>query len=236
MQESEIIQMQKAESDYWWHVSRRFIFQSILRRFLKREDNKILDVGCGTGSNMVWLKSFGEVIGIDTNQTALDFAKQYGEVIKDDASDLSVQSGAYNLLTAFDVLEHISDDETAIREWHRVLTSDGHLFISVPAYQWLFSNRDKQLGHYRRYNLRSLLKLLRQSGFKIVFSSYIFILVFPLLVLQRIFLQKSSSSIYPQLPQFLNNFLERLSNLEAGCLQFIRFPFGGSIVILAKKL
>lgn len=264
MKDADIELMRAMEGKYWWHVSRRLILQSILNRYAVcqpsdysasngviprlrsgnkrsslgdklKETRQILDIGCGSGRNMQWLKNFGEVTGIDSSSKAIEFCQQYGKTILADAVKLPMPNGNFNLVTAFDVLEHIKDNEMALREWGRVLQSNGYLFISVPAYQWLFSNRDRKLGHYRRYSLYNLQQMLWQTGFEPVFSSYIFVLVFPLLILQRILLQKDTSSIYPKLPNWLNKFLIQLSNLEASLIKFIRLPFGGSIVILAKK-
>lgn len=292
MKDTDIELMREMEGKYWWHVSRRFILQSILKRYLfperlpirlltdrkvtfrhagsayspsfwgaseatpesyiqthpesntrswtsqdddVRKSSSILDVGCGSGINMQWLKNFGKVTGVDNSSKAIEFCQQYGKTISADATKLPLQNNNFCLITAFDVLEHLKDDELAIKEWGRVLQPGGYLFISVPAHQWLFSNRDTALKHYRRYNLQNLQKLLRQNNLEPVFSSHIFALVFPLFVLQRIFLQKASSSVYPQLPKLLNDFLEWVSNSEVPLLKFMRLPFGGSIVILARK-
>jgi len=201
-----------------------------------RKSSSILDIGCGGGRNMQWLKSFGKVIGVDNNPKAIEFCQQYGTTILADAAKLPLPDGSFDLITAFDVLEHLEDDKSAIKEWGRVLNNGGYLFISVPAYQWLFSSRDKQLGHYRRYNLHNLVQLLRNENFEPIFTSYIFALVFPFFVIQRLFFQKGTASVYPKFPQFIDSFLMKLSNLEANLIKFIRFPFGGSIVILAKRL
>jgi ubiquinone/menaquinone biosynthesis C-methylase UbiE len=277
MRDTDIKLMQEMEEGYWWHVSRRFILQSILNRYFNSDrhsgklttitlrrhsglvqnrtfrthpesyDNvaprlrsgnelwKILDIGCGSGANMQWLRNFGDVTGLDNNQYAIKSAEKYGKVIKGDALQLPPLGNNFNLITVFDVLEHVKDDQVAIKEWGKVLQSNGYLFLSVPAYQWLFGSRDKQLGHYRRYNLHNLIQLVCHENFELIFSSYVFALVFPFFMIQRIFFQKENSSIYPKLPIWLNNFLMRLSNLEANLVKFMRLPFGGSIVILVRK-
>lgn len=275
MKDADIVLMREMEENYWWHISRRLILQSILKkylcstrhsgksvrthpesynlydpgrsqddtidpsttlRFTQDDKRMILDVGCGSGINMQWLKQFGEVVGVDSSPKAIEFCQPYGKTVLADATRLPFPTASFNLVTALDVLEHLKNDDLAIREWGRVLQPCGYLFISVPAHQWLFGSRDKGLGHYRRYSVSILSKLLRSAGFRLVFSSHIFALVFPFFVLQRIFFQRETSTLYPQLPPLMNSFLKWLSCLEIDLLKFMRFPFGGSIVILARKL
>ncbi len=230
---------------------------------------KILDVGCGTGENFCWLSKFGEVIGVDSSETAVMFANSaanhmspelteesrfnpraesrpgrtesrgyiISKAVLGRAEDLPVETGEVDLVTAFDVLEHLSDENRVIEEWGRVLRSGGLLFISVPAYQSLFGPHDRALGHFRRYNLPPLIKLLQTNGFSIIFSSYFFCLTFPLFWLQRILVKKSSQTSvqYVAVPKWINNFLIGAGKLESWWLSFAKFPFGSSIVVLAQK-
>ena len=260
--------MQQQEQSYWWHISRRFILQTILNRFrslflchselaltrhsscdgwveesrdpstsLRMTNCKILDVGCGTGTNFEWLSKFGDVVGVEISKTAVELAHHEGKVLWGRAEDLPVEDGEFDLITVFDVMEHLSDEVKAIKEWGRVLRPHGKLFIAVPAYQGLFGPHDRALEHYRRYSLRGLNKLLRQNSFHPIFSTYIFCLTFPLFLIQRWLAKRSSAtkSQYISVPSWVNNTLIGLGKIEAIWLKWFKFPFGSSIVILAKK-
>ena len=299
MKNTDIAEMRKQEQNYWWHVSRRFILQSVLKRFLschsdfsschsghlfchsgldpesrqenkqkqilparsgnqvqddrsgigmtksvipaqagiqKRTKTKILDLGCGAGINFSWLRNFGEIMGVDNNKEAVEFCKGQGRVILGDAVNLPVTNESQDLLTAFDLLEHLKDDKKALEEWNRVLKNKGYLFISVPAYQWLFGPHDKNLMHYRRYLLSNLLHLLKKAGFRPVFASYFFVFTFPVFVIQRMLSKVlGMASGYTATPPLINNFLINLGKFEAQLLRFIRLPFGSSILILVQK-
>lgn len=82
------------------------------------------------------------------------------------------QLGKYNTVYALNVVEHIEDDALAIENCYKLLQKNGNLIILVPAYNWLYNNFDKLLGHYRRYNRRKLSKLFVQNNFKIIHRQY----------------------------------------------------------------
>ncbi|MFH1088502.1 MAG: class I SAM-dependent methyltransferase, partial [Patescibacteria group bacterium] len=205
---------------------------------------------------------FGDVTGVDSSEMAVALANSaanhmipelvdelhltpraqsrgyiQGKAVLGRAEDLPFENREFDLVTAFDVLEHLPDESRAIGEWGRVLRSGGVLFISVPAHQWLFGPHDRALNHYRRYELNQLLRLLIKNNFSPIFSTYIFGFSFPLFILQRGLLKNSPGrqTQYVNLPSWLNSLLISLGKLEAVWLRFSRFPFGSSIVILARK-
>ena len=139
------------EEFYWWHIGRRRILYSILYRFLGHSKNlDILDVGCGSGGNARILGKFGHITGVDTEKEVLFLALEKGinSVIEGKAELLPFSSSKFGLVTIFDVLEHLPNDELAIREAHRILEFGGLLLITVPAFPILWSPHDVYLGHY----------------------------------------------------------------------------------------
>ena len=215
MRRETIEEMRKYEQEYWWHVGRRFVLKSVLKRFLKHKNGKILDVGCGTGINLDWLKDFGDIVGVDNNENAIRFCAKYGKAILGSAVELPVENASRDLVTAFDILEHLKNDEEALQEWHRVIKPNGYLFISIPAYQWLFGPHDKDLMHYRRYLLSNLLITLRKIGFHPVFASYFFMLIFPVFVIQRILSKISNKTPgYTTAPKCINQLFISLERFE----------------------
>lgn len=229
--------MHREEKTYWWHISCRLVWDSILRRFFNVADAKILDVGCGTGINLPLLSRFGQVLGVDNSPQAVDFYKEYGgQAVLSDATKLSLPSESQDLVTAFDILEHLDDDAKAVKEWCRVLKPGGYLFISVPAYQWLFGPRDIELSHRRRYSRGGLVELTKGTDCQVVFSSYFFALSFLPFLIQR-FISKliSRSPGYTPAPPVVNQFLIWLGQIEAGWLKILPLPFGSSVLVLARK-
>lgn len=246
MKKSEIQKMAEFESFYWWHIGRQKIIEKLLWKYLKKGDqNKILDVGCGTGANFKVLSKFGDVEGVDNKKEALDFCQSKGfkNVFLDNARHLNFQDESFNLLTAFDLLEHLEDDEKALSEFHRVLKKDGFLFILVPACPFLWSEHDEALGHQRRYSKSELEKKLKKVGFKIIKKSYaIFFLFLPILIYrlfrksyQKFRKNKEPKNSYVILPFLFNSLFIKILYLESYLLSLLNLPFGSSLVFLAKK-
>lgn len=236
----ELSEMHAQEISYWWHIGRRRVLNKLLHRFLSlRHGQKVLDVGCGTGVNFAWLRRWGEVHGLDYSSDALAFCHQtqaYDELVQGDASNFDVNH-AYDLLTAFDVLEHLENDSQALATWYKPLKSGGLIYITVPAHQWLFSAHDRALHHYRRYSVGELRQKLIQAGFKIRFISPFFFFTFPIVAIVRLINKnKSAQTSYQTTPPVLSNILVFLSSLEAWFLsKGVPLPFGSSIVVIGEK-
>ena len=111
------------------------------------------------------LKKFGKIYAIDIDKKALDlipnnicFEKKIANV-----NDLPYSDNFFDLIVAFDVLEHIKKDSGAIKEIHRVLKKKGYFIFSVPAFPILFGSHDRALNHYRRYNKKTLKDDIKKS-------------------------------------------------------------------------
>lgn len=241
MELSEYGRMEQEEQNYWWHIGRREVLQKVLGKHIPQGQNlDILDMGCGTGINYGWLKNWGRVMGLDTSVEALEYCRNkhvYDELVQTDGTNLSFDS-QFDLLTAFDVLEHIQDDVSALRNWYTTLKTNGYVFITVPAYQWLFSAHDKALHHHRRYSAKELKQKFEQAGFNIKFISPFFWFTFPMVVLVRLLTKKSKpKTSYVETPGALGRFLISLSKSEANFLaRGDSLPWGSSILVIAQKV
>lgn len=236
----EYAQMEQQEQGYWWHIGRRAVLQKVLSAVIPPANGlQLLDVGCGTGINFNWLKDWGKVTGLDTSPEALQYcrAKQvYTELVQADGTALPPNS-QYDIITAFDVLEHIPDDIAALRSWTAALKPNGYVYITVPAYQWLFSAHDKALHHQRRYLAKELKQKFELAGLTVKYISPFFYFTFPLVMLVRL-LTKSSQpkTSYVSTPNLLGRFLINLSQAEARFLaQGNQLPWGSSLLVLAQK-
>lgn len=242
MEIAEYARMEYYERNYWWHIGRRYILEHVLTKFVTPTGKlSILDLGCGTGINFNWLKSWGTVIGLDSEVNALDYCRQkqsYHQLIQRDATNLP--SEKFNLITAFDLLEHMDNDREALRTWYSSLENNGYLLLTVPAHQILFGAHDKALHHQRRYSSFGLSQKIRTAGFKIEFLSPFFFFVFPIFALVRLFTKLAKpQSTYETASTVsgLDSILISLSELESYLLSVgIGLPWGSSIIVVAKKI
>jgi SAM-dependent methyltransferase len=236
--------MYHLEDSYWWYVARRELANELLRQEIRgRESVRILDVGCGTGANMKDFTRLGAAIGIDSSMEALHFCRSrgIGAVAMSPVEDLPFARGAFDIVTALDILEHTDDDLRCLREIRRVCTPHGLLLITVPAYGFLWSEHDEALKHRRRYTAHELRNKLVVCGFEVVRTSYfITTLFFPILAF-RIWQGLRKNSTYPRtshylLPNSINSALVGLLALERKVFQQMNLPFGVSIVALARPI
>lgn len=239
MELAEIARMEQQEEYYWWHIGRRLVLRSVLSAHLKPLGNlDVLDIGCGTGINYRWFKDWGKVTGLDSSREAIEYCRNhraYDELVVSDASQLP--ENKFDIITAFDVLEHVQDDAAVLTKWFEGLKSGGHLFLTVPAYQWMFSAHDKALHHFRRYSAIGLRRKLRAAGFEVKFLSPFFFFTFPVVMLVRLLSRrKTPKTSYVETSSVVDTILVELSRFEAaGLSKGIGLPWGSSIVAIATK-
>jgi SAM-dependent methyltransferase len=240
---AEYAEMYKLENFYWWFVARRrlldWLVGDICRGF-KRPT--ILDVGCGTGMNSRVLAKHGDTISTDASEEALGFSKGRGidGLVRSHIELLPFAASTFDVITALDVLEHINDDLRALDELLRVTRDGGVLVITVPAYGFLWSEHDEALHHRRRYAASELRNKLTNAGFEVErISYYITFLFFPILLMrfvQSVFKRSiHAKTSHVILPKWLNSLLIAILGFERVLLRWMNFPFGVSIVCLARK-
>ncbi len=146
----------------------------------------------------------------------------------------------YDVVSMFDVLEHIEDDYSTLKIIHRnLLKNGGYLVLTVPAYMWMWSSFDERGGHYRRYNRSSLTDVLEKSGFKVKRITMFITLLFPLAVLVRFFNKakavKSESGL--KIPKKnINNVFTKTVYFESFLIKKgMDLPFGLSLLAIAQK-
>lgn len=232
--------MAARENFYWWHIGRRKILESALGRYLPRSGNKILDVGCGGGGNILFLNKFGSVVGLDPAEEALVFCKDQGfkDLKLGLAEEIPYNDESFDLVTAFDVLEHLPDDGVALKEMTRV--SKKLIMVTVPAMPFLWSAHDVYLGHRRRYRKKDLVKKFEQASLKIMEASYFITPTAPMIILRRTLERVLRRHNTPHsfdiiLPGWLNGALVLFLNLEKQWLKLLPLPWGSSLYIIAQK-
>jgi len=242
MSKSEYELMHRTENYNWWYSSKRDLVLGLAKKFAK--GGSVLDVGCGTGRNLLEFSNSGfSVMGIDNSPHAISYSKKIlgKNVVFGDITKKGFRS--FNCAICLDVLEHIRDPKPAVRNIHASLREGGHAIISVPAHQFLFSEHDKVLGHYRRYSIGGLRELIEGSGLKVEQISYWNATLFPLIALVRIFKKRRSGGArinhtteLKPLPKPLNSLFKLIMLAENRLVVAgLGLPFGLSIVCVAKK-
>jgi SAM-dependent methyltransferase len=228
------------EINHWW-IRTRFNYINEIIEYYNSSNINIVEYGCGTCNNIYHLinnsphsSKINSIIGIDPNLEILDnpvWAKD-SNCFFDNSLSSTYKA---DIILAMDVLEHIKEDHTALKEWRNTLKPDGLLLITVPAFQHLWSNHDIFLGHYKRYNKNSLNELAESVGFQTVKIQYAFSFIYPAVIILRKFIpQINSNSDLKKSNKFINIILKLLGYLEykAGGSNY----FGTSVVGIFKKV
>lgn len=245
METIEYSNLARREVFSFWHKGRREILhEALLRNLDKNNLRKILDVGCGTGGNMSILKDFGQATGVDFFGEALKFAQgqNFTQLIQADVTHLPLPDESFSLVSALDVLEHIKDDEAALKEVWRVLSKDGLFLVTVPAYRWLWSQHDVTLHHVRRYVKCEIINKLQKAGFEILESSHfvmlaVFVTCFRKLRDKFFFKGGEQPHVYDvDFSPTINAILLFFLRCEKILIRFLSLPFGTSIMVVARKL
>jgi len=239
----------KVETRHWWWVARKKIVINLLKKYLKKSDNVILDAGCGTGAGILYLQQFGNTYGVDLSPKAVEFCKKRGisKVKIGDVSKLPFKDNFFDLVCLLDVIEHVNDDKMVIKEISRVLKKGGILLMTLPALPFIYSKHDKEQGHFRRYSKHDLNNLFKKTGFKKMKVSYFNIFLSSPIIAIRLLSKlggkfskladydsKINYSIFKK--GLVNGVLTKIFSLESPLLELIDLPFGISLISIHKKI
>ena len=233
------------EGRHWWFLGRRRLFLRLLEQRFPPAARpvEVLDFGCGTGAFLEDLERFGAVSAVDGDPQAVAFCHARGrsEVRFVPPGDrLPFADGAFELVTALDVVEHIADDVGALRELRRVLRPGGVLLVAVPAFMFLWGKQDEVSHHHRRYTARTLRRALAEAGFAVDRTSYFNTMLFPPIAAVRVgrrVLRRpgAAQSDFELGPAILNRALGAVFGGEAGIVARRDLPFGVSLLALARN-
>jgi SAM-dependent methyltransferase len=235
----------RAEDAHWWFMARRRLIRAVLERLYPAGGLEIADVGCGTGGMMELLGRYGRVTGVDEAPEAREYCARRGFSGVLTPAEWALSSATYDLITAFDVVEHIEDDHGFLRQLRTRIRPGGRLLVTVPAYPFLWSRFDEMNHHHRRYTRGPLDRALAGAGFEIERSTYFNMLLFPPVAAVRLVEKVAGSRRVGEdheraLERWfkvgpLNGFLETVFALERFGVVGAGFPFGTSILAIGRN-
>ena len=250
MEKEEYRRMFAVEDSFWWYVGMRRITAALLDPiYLPRRNGgiAILDAGCGTGANLLFLRRYGQACGIDASEEAIAFCHErgIGQVAPGTVEQLPYPDCSFDLVTSFDVIYHasIQDDLQVLREFRRVLKPGGRLLLRIAAYDWLRGEHDLVVHSRHRYTVPEVREKLRQAGFQPERVSYANMTLFPVAVAKRLaesfMLRLPRRATTPHsdlapLPAPLNRALTTILSIEAPLIRRANLPFGLSVIALAR--
>ncbi|WP_374455359.1 class I SAM-dependent methyltransferase [Nocardioides sp.] len=219
---------------YWWHRARTDLLGAVMGPHLATP-RRTLDVGSADAPSVGWLRGAHQHVSLDLFPAGL----VPGQGVVGSATDLPFADGTFDVVSAFDVVEHCADDARAVAELVRVLAPGGRMLLSVPAYSWAWSDHDVQAGHHRRYTRPQLVGLVESAGMRVLRATYAFTGVFPLFVAERagrrVRRAPAGDSRLPEVPPAVERVLTATCRAEARVLRRADLPFGSSVFLAAVR-
>ena len=229
------------EETHWWFKARRAIISSMIKNNINFESRKIniLDYGAGSGTNISMLNKFGYVHVYEKNEkTSLFLEEKFKKYENIKVIQKPNNKNFFDLILIADVLEHVEDDVAILQYLSELLNKNGQILITVPSFNLLFSKKDEILHHHRRYTKKNLKKIISKNFNITKLSYYNFFLFIPIaisLIFLRIFGINFIDSVEKKPNATLNSILFQIFHSEKFLLNFLNFPFGISLIALAKK-
>ena len=236
----------EVEATHFWFVARNELIVGLAGRFFPSA-KRYLEIGCGNGAVLGALarsRSWERVVGSDLHPTGLKHARTRlppeVELVQMDARAIPAVD-AFDLTGAFDIVEHVADDEAVLWGLRRATIIGGGTIIAVPQHPSLWSRADEIGHHQRRYRRGELESKLRRNGFDILFSSSFMAVLLPLMALSRIKARitcddadvERETALSPRVNSMLAAILRAEVHLT---LAGLRWPFGGSRVVVARAV
>lgn len=230
------------ENSFWFRGRNRIIQDAIKKYFLN--SNEVLEIGCGSGYVSSGIREVlvnAKITGTEIYSYSLHYAarkiKQPAEFFQADARQLPFKN-EFDLIGAFDVLEHIDEHEEVIQNIYQSLKPEGGAILTVPQHPWLWSQVDDLAHHKRRYTRKQLSKLLQQQGFTVLMDTSFMFFLLPVMMLQRLTRNKTASDTERvlSLPAIMDKTFAMMLELERLMIRSkIRFPIGGSRLVVVKR-
>ncbi len=237
------------ENSHWWFRWRYELITGLVGGLNPSPTFRILDAGCGTGQMLRHVSQFGHAVGVDSSPEAIHFAasRDVDRLVLGSIFDLPFAPDSFDCVLSLDVIEHVDDDRELVRALFSVVKPGGHLIVTVPAFQALWSEHDEVNWHKRRYRSGQLERLLHETGLEIERMTYCNTFLFgPILAARK--LKNLKNRVIPrrdraalpdsdlnELPKPLNEALFWLMRAERRFMRRRDLPFGVSLLAIARK-
>ncbi len=229
------------QPDYWWYRARGELLHAALVDHLGAPA-RLLDVGSADGPSVGWLRGHGHRVALDLDPRGLAPGDVCGS-----ATRLPFADASFDVVAAFDVIEHCEPEADALAEVARVLAPGGRFLMSVPAYRWAWTSFDDHNHHHRRYTRRRATAAVEAAGLEVLRATYLFTGTFPFFAADRVRTRLRERRVkpaplapgdVPPLPQVgrgVERVLMGATRLDARLVGRVDLPFGSSVVVAARK-
>lgn len=229
--------------NFWFRARNKLIVWALRRHFPKLRRH--LEIGCGTGYVLAGVaEAFPEALltGSEVFSAGLPYAArrlQQAELLQMDARNIPYRD-EFDVIGAFDVLEHIEEDEAVLAEMWRALRPGGGIVLTVPQHPWLWSRQDDYACHVRRYRVGELSKKVERAGFRVAMQTSFVSLLLPAMLASRLAQRNAPANRGAlselRLPGIVNQAFEGVMDMERVLIRLgARFPAGGSNLLVAIK-
>lgn len=234
----------KLESGSFWFRARNKLIITMIKKYFPNINN-FMEIGCGTGFVLSAIeKEFPEInlYGSEIFENGLDFASsrvKKAHLLQMDARKIPFRN-EFDVIGAFDVLEHIKEDDLVLSNINKALKPGGGMILTVPQHKFLWSENDVYAHHVRRFNCNELKLKVKSAGFKVTKTTSFVSLLFPFVLLSRLrwkvpTIKYDSMSEY-KIGSLMNDFLENVLNFEISMIKLgLEFCIGSSLVLIAHK-
>jgi SAM-dependent methyltransferase len=241
-------ELSRNEDGHYWFEPRNRLITGLIRRHFP-ETKRYLEVGCGTGFVLQGVHQAlpaAVIAASEVHPTGLSHARRRLAdassitFLQMDARQIPARE-AFDLVGAYDVIEHIEEDERVLAELHGALAPGGGAVIAVPQHPFLWSAVDDLGHHVRRYARGELESKMRRAGFDILFSSSYTAVLLPLMAASRVRRERPEAledllKREYDVPSWLNRLLKGALQAEVSCtLAGLPWPAGGSRIVVARK-
>lgn len=234
----------QVESEHFWFRARNTLIVWAIKRYFPNFQS-LLEIGCGSGfvlSGIAMAFPTARMVGSEIFVAGLEVAAKrmpQAELVQLDARKLPYVE-EFEIVAAFDVIEHIEEDETVLQNFFSAIKPGGVCIVTVPQHKWLWSPVDEEACHKRRYSAVELHDKIEATGFNILRSTSFVTLLLPAMFASRLLARgsgKSGGTQSMRMNKFVNRLFEAILAAEQAVIKLgLDWPIGGSRLVVAKKM